>query len=284
MVAAALLLSIGASAQDGKERKQRHQRDTTVYSDTYLDTVQVNKVFVLNDYTLFGVEVGATLSRQMFNPSYTQTWRMTPEFAEVTLTRYGKLFGYMPYFGYRIGLSYGHEGYKMKQNPESGYIGSINGATECVYDVVEMPFLAHFHFDVPFFKIMLDIGPYAGYRMNIERIGDYVADDIRTTFLDTDRRIDYGIRAGAGFAIVLDPVELHIGAKVRYSWSTLYDPDYSSQYYYRFAYPLDVMVTAGLHFQLTKKTGSTSGSLKKQAREIVFGQDNTMPETTTEQE
>lgn len=277
-----LLVSLGASAQDRQEKKQRHQRDTTVYSNAYLDTVQVNKVFVLNDCTIIGVDMGVTLSRQLFNPSYTQDWRYTPEFAEISMTKYGKLFGYMPYFGLKVGLAYGHVGYKMKENRETGYIGNIMGATECVYDVVEVPFQAHFHYDVPHFKIMVDLGPYAGYRLNIERIGDNVADDIRTSFLDTDRRIDYGLRGGAGFAIVLDPVELHFNAKVRYSWSNLYEPNYYSDYYYRFAYPLDLMITAGLHFQLTKKTGMTKAALRKQAKEIVFGQDKASQERTQE--
>lgn len=271
LVIAMLFASVCAGAQEKNARKPKHQRDTTVYSDTFLDTVQVNKVFVLNDYTLVGVEVGATLSQMHFNPPNTQGWRMTPGFAEVMFTKYGKLFGYMPYFGFKFGVSYGHEGFKMKENPETGYIASILTATECVMDVVEVPFLAHFHYDVPYFKLMLDVGPYAGYRLNIERIGEYVDDDMKYSFLDFERRIDYGLRGGAGFAIVLDPVEFHVGAKLRYSWSSIYEPDYYSPYFYRFAYPIDIMVTAGVHFQLTKKTGMTKGALKKKAKEIVYG-------------
>jgi len=273
LLAALLLPVCRFTADAGNDRKPRRaQRDTTMYSDTFLDTVNVNRVFVLNDYMLIGFEAGVGFNRMQFNPPYTQGWRFTPEYYELTFTRYGKLFGYMPYFGLKVGVSYGHEGYKMVMNEETGYIARISGAEECVYDVAEFQTMAHFHFDSGHFKLMADVGPYGGKRLKIERIGEYVDGEMRHRFLDTDRRFDYGLKGGVGFALVFDPVELHINGKVRYSWSNLFAPDYRSQYYYSFAYPLDVMVTAGLHFQISRKTGKTKGMLRREAKEIVFGE------------
>lgn len=263
-------MSLTLSAFDRKER----QRDTSRYSDAYLDTVKVDNVFFLNDYMLIGFEAGFGFNSMNFNPAFNQSWRRFPEHYEITFTRYSKMFGnMMPFFGLKIGVSYSHEGYLMKMNEETGYIGSISGATECQYDIVEVPFLSHFHYDWPNFKILGDLGPYAAKRMRIERIGDSVEDDIRHSFLDSDRRFDYGLRAAAGFAFVFDPVELHITAKARYSFSNLYAPDYMSPYYYSYAYPLDIMVTAGLHFQLSKKIGKTKSALKKEAYRTVFGEE-----------
>lgn len=273
LLAAFLLPVCRFTADAGNDRKPRRvQRDTTMYSDTFLDTVDVNRVFMVNDYTMIGFEGGVTLSRMQFNPSYTQGWRFTPEYYELTLTRYGKLFGYMPYFGLKVGVAYGHEGFRMEMNEETGYIGRISGATECVYDVAEFQTLAHFHYDVGHLKLMLDAGPYGGKRLRVERIGEYVDEDIRYSFLDSDKRFDYGLKGGVGFALVFDPVELHVNAKVRYSWSNLYAPNYRSEYYFSFAYPLDAMVTAGLHFQITKKNGKTNAMLRKEAKNIVFGE------------
>ena len=260
-----------ADARGDRKPKGDGQRDT-LYSDAFLDTVNVNRVFQLNDYMMIGFEAGAGYNSMQFNPSYTQEWRFSPRYYELTFTRYGKLFGYMPYFGFQVGLAYGYEGYKMKMNEETGYIGMISSATECVYEVAELQTLAHFHYDVNHFKVMVNVGPYAGKRLSIERIGDYVDDAIRYEFLDSDRRFEFGAKAGAGFALVFDPVELHVNAKVRYSWSNLFDPDYRSPYYYSFAYPLDVMVTAGLHFQISKKSGKTNAMLRKEAKDIVFGE------------
>ena len=44
-----------------------------------------------------------------------------------------------------------------------------------------------------------------------------------------------------------------------------------SKYYYRFAYPFDFMVTAGLYFQLTKRTGKGKTQLRKEAYDAVYG-------------
>lgn len=266
-VTIALLLLSSAAVSAASPRKDR-QRDT-LYSDTYLDTVKVNDVFVVNDYVLVGFEAGVGFNRMLFNPPFKQTWRYNPEYYEFTVTRYGRLFGYMRYFGIKIGAAYGHEGYRMKEN-DDGSISVIEGATDVNYDVVEAMALSHFHYDLPHFKIMADAGPYAGYRLNIERSGPRVPDGIENSFLDTDVRFDYGLKGGFGFALVFDPVEFHVNAKVRYSWSRIFQPDYASQYYYRYAYPFDVMVTAGLHFQLTKKTGKTKAMLRKEAYNIVY--------------
>ena len=70
---------------------------------------------------------------------------------------------------------------------------------------------------------------------------------------------------------MFDPVEIHIGAMLRWSWSSLYQPDYASPYYYRYAYPLDVIATVGVHFQLTKRSGKTTQQLRREAKEIVYG-------------
>lgn len=275
IILAALLAVYSFPASAGNDRKpRRERRDTTLYPDTFLDTVNVNRVFLINDYSMLGFERGVSLSRMFFNPPYKQGWRFSPEYYELTYTRYCKMFGYMPYFGLKVGAAYGHEGFLMVPNLETGYISMISGATECVYDVAEIIAMAHFHYDIGRFKLMLDAGPYGGKRLNIERIGEDVDEDYRFAFYDWDRRYDYGLKGGAGFALMFDPVELHINAKVRYSWSPLLDPDYRSPYYFTFAYPFDVMVTAGLHFQITRKLGKTKGMLRKEARQIVFKEES----------
>ena len=94
---------------------------------------------------------------------------------------------------------------------------------------------------------------------------------IANSFLKTDNRFDYGIKGGLGFGLVFDPIELHIQAMYKHSLSSLYEPDHNSQYYYRYAYPSNIIISAGVHFQLTKRTGQTKHNLKKTAKEIVYG-------------
>ena len=228
----------------------------------------------INNYDIIGVNYGVTFSQMSFNPPVKQEWIFNPVYASVDYIHHMKMFGYMPYFGYRIGLAYGHEGYRFQENKETGTIYKIEGATEAVMDVVEIPFLAHFHFDALHFKILANAGPYVGYRRTIERRGPAVTPGLENAFADTDIQTDFGLQGGAGIGFMFNPFEFHINALLRYSWSSIYTPDSSpsiyNKYYYRFAYPLDVNITAGIYFQLTKRTGRTSKDLRRQAKEIVI--------------
>ena len=58
-------------------------------------------------------------------------------------------------------------------------------------------------------------------------------------------------------------------ANLKWGWSPYYEPDYYSPYYYRYAYPLDLNITLGVYFQLTKRYGRTRSALRKMAREAV---------------
>ena len=123
------------------------------------------------------------------------------------------------------------------------------------------------------FKIMAQVGPYAGYRLGIQRFAGEngsVSKRYEHDFTPTDRRFDYGIKGGAGIGLVFDPIEIHIMASYKHAFASLYDPDHYSQYYYRFAYPSSLVVSAGVHFQLTKRSGKTKASLKKEAKDIVY--------------
>lgn len=243
-------------------------------TDEALDTLDFKKKLVINDYTMMGVQYGVGLSSVMWNPSQKQDMLLMPVNVGFTFTKYGKMFGYMPYFGFQIGLFFAKEGYKFKHNEDKNYTYTIEGAEKAVYDVLEMPMYFHFHYDLWNFKIMAQIGCYAGYRLGIHRYSGKtgnVLPEIERSFLDTDRRIDYGIKGGIGFGLVFDPIEIHIQAMYKYSLGTLYEPDYYSKYYYRYAYPTNIIISAGVHFHLTKRSGKTKAELKRTAKEMVYG-------------
>jgi hypothetical protein len=120
---------------------------------------------------------------------------------------------------------------------------------------------------------MAEVGCFGGYRLGIQRFPGKtgsVAEELEHSFTETDRRFDYGIKGGVGLALVFDPLEFHISASYKHSLSSLYEPDHYSQYYYRFAYPSNIILSAGVHFQLSKRTGKTKAALKKEAKEIVY--------------
>lgn len=280
-----LLFLLSVTAMSAQERSTSVKIDSPKVdrllidsiSDEVLDTMNIKKKTFINDYSMIGFQYGAGLSQVIWNPSQKQEMLFMPYNIGIMYTRYGKMFGYMPYFGFQVGLFYGQEGYKFKKNDESGYTYTIQGADRAIFDVVELPFLSHMHIDFWKMKVMADIGFYVGYRLKIHRFpynGEYYNDSyaaVQDSFIETDRRWDYGIKAGLGFGFIFDPIEIHLKAAYKHAFSSLYDPDHYSKYYYRFAYPSNIIVSVGVHFQLTKRTGKTKAQLKKEAKELVYG-------------
>ena len=258
-------------ARKSSRRKAAEERPDE-WTDEYLDTVNVKKAFVLNDYTMVGIHYGVSFNQMSFSPQYPQTYIFNPEYYGVTVSKYGKLFNMYPNFGLEAGIFYGHEGYRFKVNEATGTVASIRGANECRFTMVEVPVMAAMHIDSKYFKLVANLGIYGGYRLTAERSGENLAEDFRTGFIeDMDRRLDYGLRGGIGFGLVFSPIEFHLKANVRYGWGTIFEPDWYSEYYYRFAYPFDIMVTGSVYIQLTKRTGKTTSALKKEAYNIVYG-------------
>lgn len=241
------------------------------YTDIYLDTVTIKVKNYINDYSMVGVQYGVSLNQMMFNPTKKQKMQFNPINVGVVYTKYGKMFGYMPYFGFQTGFFYGKEGYEFKKDKKTGeYTESVDGATSATYEYIEVPLLAHMHMDVWHLKFIVNGGLFGGYRMSVERQGTLSDDKYLTTFYDYDRRFEYGVKAGVGLGLFFDPIEFHLTAMARYSLGSLYKPDYNSEYYYRFAYPFDIIISGGIHIQLTRRTGKTKSQLKKEARELVY--------------
>lgn len=254
---------------------------TEKYTNEFLDTLNIKKKLVINDYSMIGVHYGVNLSQVMWNPSQKQDMLLLPVNVGITYTKYGKMFGYMPYFGFQVGLLYTQEGYQFKYNEDKEYTYTILGAEKAVYDVLEVPLLFHFHYDLWNFKIIGNAGCYAGYRLGIHRYPGNtgsVSSDVEHSFVETDRRWDYGLKGGIGFGIVFDPIEIHIQATYKHSFGTLYDPDHYSEYYYRYAYPSNITISAGIHFHLSKRSGKTKAELKKAAKEMVYNPEKTFIE------
>ncbi|MBO6170343.1 MAG: PorT family protein [Bacteroidales bacterium] len=256
------------------------QTDSLVFTDEYLDTVSLRKAETINDYSMIGVNYGVTFSTVYFNPTKMGSdFRFNPTYFSIMYTHYEKMFNYMPYFGVTVGFSYSHEGCTFRNNPETGYpMGYMDGATNVSITTVEMPAMMHFHVDAAPTKIMANLGGYIGYRTSIDRSGEWLDDEYAKKFRDYEYRFDYGLIGGAGIAFMIDPIELHFNILARWSMQSLYEPDYYNEtfhpyntYYYRYANPIDISVTAGVYFQLTKRTGKTKKQLRREAKEIVYG-------------
>ncbi len=261
------------SAQNVKVSDELTLSDIQSLTDIQLDTIDVKKKLNINDYMMFGVQYGAGLSQVLWNPTQKQDLVFTPVNFGVSVTKYQKMFGYMPFFGFQAGVFFAREGYQFKRNDNTDYIYKVEGAEKALIDVVEVPMLFQFHYDMWNFKIMANVGCYGGYRLAIQRFpGEtgWVKDELKNSFTETDRRWDYGIKGGVGFALVFDPVEIHFQAAYKHSLSSLYEPDHYSEYYYRFAYPSNIIASVGLHFHLSKRTGRTKAEIKQMAKDMIY--------------
>ena len=170
-VIALILLSVSAAMaqNDSLEVRLPVGLKANQYTNEFLDTLDVRKELVINDYSMVGLHYGVNLSRVMWNPTQKQDMLLLPMNVGITYTKYGKMFGYMPYFGFQVGLLYTQEGYQFKYNEDKDYTYKIEGAEKAVYDVVELPLLCHIHYDLWNFKLIVDLGCYAGYRLGIHR-------------------------------------------------------------------------------------------------------------------
>lgn len=251
-------------------------RDTLIIdelSNEYLDTVKVYKRRLINDYSMIGVNYGVAFCNMSFNPSrHNRAYQICPNHMSVMYSHYEKLFDRYANFCFHIGFEYSHEGAGFKIDPDTGqYYNNIDGANRLTMEIMDIPVLAGFHVDAAPVKFQGAVGAYGGYRKSIERSGEYMDETYAHKFRDYEYRLDYGLQGSAGVALMFDPIEIHFNCLVRWGWQSLYEPNYYSEYYYRYAYPLDIIVTAGIHFQLSKRTGKTSKDLKRQAKDIVYG-------------
>ena len=114
------------------------------YTNEFLDTLEIKKNFFINDYSMIGVHYGVNLSSVLWNPVKDQKTLTLPTNIGITYTKYGKMFGYMPYFGFQIGLNFTQEGYmfdndKEKLEEDMRRPETIEGADKVIYDVLELP-------------------------------------------------------------------------------------------------------------------------------------------------
>ena len=278
LLAAVLFVAVlPLSAQSGKKKKSIdldeeffHLPDSV--TDDYLDNTPLPKKARINDYWIVGVHGGVSVQHGYFNPPRTVSFYPNKPVWGVSITRFATMMNTFPNLGMEVGFQHNYEGYRFKEYEMEGhkYRQDIDGAYEAYMEVPEVFLLTHGHVDMgQFVKVNLKAGVFGGYRTNITRSGPRVDPAIVNAFKDTDIRWTYGVQGGLGLGLMLDPVEVHLNVQVKWGWSSFYQPDVASPYYYRFAYPLDGAVTLGVYYQLTKRRGHTRGSLRQLARRMV---------------
>ena len=271
------LAALPLAAQENKKKKsidleeEFFQLPDSVTNE-WLDNTPLPKKARINDYWIVGVHGGVSLQHGYFNPPRQVSFYLNQPVYGVSITRFATMMNTFPNLGMELGFQHNYEGYNFKEYEVEGnmYRQDIDGAYQAYLEVPEAFLVTHGHIDMgQYVKIILKVGMYGGYRMNITRIGPRVQKEYENAFRETDNRWSYGVQGGLGFGLMLDPVEVHLGLQVKWGWSPFYKPNTYSPYYYRFAYPLDGAVTLGVYYQLTKRRGHSRGALRQLAREYL---------------
>ena len=96
-----LIITLPSFAQKERITDDIVVMDISSITDEQLDTIDVRKKLVINDYSMIGIQYGAGLSRVMWSHRPKQDMVFIPMNIGITFTTYGKMFGYMPSSDFR---------------------------------------------------------------------------------------------------------------------------------------------------------------------------------------
>ena len=179
---------------------------------------------------MVGVQYGVNFSSVIATPSIGEEAIWTFNSVGVYYTYFHALWDHLFNFGLQAGVKYGKQGYASQYTQY--------GET-CT--VAEIPLLSKFKFDFSRFRVMLNLGPFVGYRLGTDKEGG---------FDKYDQRYAYGIMGGLGFAVVFKPLEFHIEGNYQYSLGSMYHTNKYSDIYWLYAYPSNIAITASIHVHL----------------------------------
>ena len=151
----------------------------------------------------------------------------------VMYTYYHPLWDHINIFGLQMGLQYSHIGYGMDK-PNTGYGEKVT----------ELQFLfgSQIHLDIKEHgRILINIGPYYGYRLKTDKEGGFDENDIRH---------DFGAYGGIGFALVFKNLEAHIEGNYQYSFCSMYHTYKYSDLYWLTAYPQNIYIGVTVYYNL----------------------------------
>lgn len=196
-----------------------------------IDTTFSKTVQVRPTEHLLGVRYSYEMTGVHFAPDLKASRVNTFRNLAVLYTYYHNLWDVWSYFGIQFGAKYCEYGFTSEYN--------INNMDQTI-TAIEIPLVTQLKYDVgKHLRFMLDIGGFAGYRLQTSKPAG---------FDQFDQRWDYGALGGGGFALKFHPFELHIEVLYQYSLAFLYEPGVLSDDWWLYSYPNRLSFNVGLHF------------------------------------
>ncbi len=159
----------------------------------------------------------------------------TPLNFSILYTYYQPKWATLDFFGLQTGFRFTQFGFKNGEYVYPNFEQKVSS--------FEFLLLSAFHYDIKEqFRVLLSIGPFAGYRAFTTKDNGFDCYDVR---------FDYGVEGGLGFAYRLkDMMEFHLEGVFKYGLSMLYQPEKFSSISWIYTYPWQLSICFGIHFRL----------------------------------
>ena len=159
-----------------------------------------------------GIKEGVSKSSVQFKPEQQK------DSALIQWLNIGLVYKYYnsPWVGLQTGLNYAERGFGRNDTLRK-------------YKVIELPLLSQFHYETWHLRFMINAGVYASYVLSGEEICVVRKTTAKYEFTDRDRRLEYGLHAGAGIGIIFKPFELQFEGGYQFSFSYVMEPKYKNE-------------------------------------------------------
>lgn len=198
--------------------------------DVLRQGVSVKPVKKYHSTHMIGIRYGVNLASAQFSPDVHagKVWCLNNY--GLVYTYYNDLWDMLDNFGTQIIARLNHEGYTAEYGVDDTY-----------YTVAELDMMTNLRFDINPLRIVANVGPYAGYRIGIDRPD--------AEWHNYDNRFDYGLIFGGGAGLMFGPFEFQLEMNYKWGLSSYLNTFYYSDEYWFFAYPRIFMFSGTLYYK-----------------------------------
>ncbi len=197
--------------------------------DVLRQDVSLKPVKKFHSTHMIGVRYGVNLASAKFSPDVLPGNVLCLHNYGIVYTYYNDLWDMMDNFGTQAIVRLNREGFTAEYIPDMKYT------------VAEVDLMANFRANLKPFRLFIDAGPYAGYRIWNSREDSVWNND--------DNRFDYGLIFGGGTGIMFGPFEFHLAVDYKWGLSSYFHTYYYSDEYWFFAYPRIFMFSGTLYYK-----------------------------------
>ena len=224
----------GMAVQDTVFTIPDYNAELPTGSDILKQDVSVKPVKKFHSTHMIGVRYGVNLATAKFSPDVHSGSVVCPNSFGIVYTYYNDLWDMMDNFGTQVMARLNREGFTAEYAIEN-----------TKYTVAEVDLMANFRANLKAFRLFINAGPYAGYRLDNDR----TADESGAKWYSYDNRFDYGLIFGGGVGVMFGPFEFHLEANYKWGLSSYVHTYYYNDEYWFFAFPRVYMFSGTLYYK-----------------------------------